>query len=244
MRYALFSDIHGNLEALEAVLADIDREQPDVRLCLGDLVGYGASPNECVERVRGLGIEVLCGNHDHAALGRLDIEFFNENARTAMEWTRRVLTPENLTWLESRPYQSRQDGFLVVHASPGSPEAWDYVLNSADAAEEFRAFAEPLAFIGHSHFPIIYRCAGEIVTELEFPANVSFRLESGVRYIVNVGSVGQPRDSDPRAAWVLYDSERGSLELRRLVYPVARAAEKIVAAGLPAFLSARLEVGM
>lgn len=244
MRCAFFSDIHGNLEALETVLSDIDAQHPDQRICLGDIVGYGASPNECVERVRGLGIEVLCGNHDHAALGRLDIEFFNENARVAMEWTRGVLTPENLAWLESRPYVSRHAGFLAVHASPGEPAAWDYVLSVKDAAEQFLAFTEPLAFIGHSHFPTIFREAGGLISELDFPPNRPFVLESGVRCIVNVGSVGQPRDSDPRASWALYDSESGVLELRRLDYPVARSAEKIVAAGLPAFLAARLEVGM
>ena len=247
MRWAIFSDIHGNLDALDAVLSDIESQKPDRMICLGDVVGYGATPNECVDRVRATGAEVLCGNHDHAATGQLVIDYFNDNARAAIEWTRQALTPESLAWLKERPYEVRHPGFLAVHASPTQPQAWDYILSAHAAAGEFDGFKEPLCFIGHSHFPVIYRQtggAGGRVSELEFPPNQPMALPMGARQIVNVGSVGQPRDNDPRAAWTLFDARAGTLELRRVEYPVQKAAERILAAGLPAFLAARLEVGM
>lgn len=247
MRWAIFSDIHGNLDALDAVLADIETRQPDHLICLGDVVGYGANPNECVARVRASGAEVLCGNHDHAATGQLVIDYFNDNARAAIEWTRNELTPESVAWLKERPYEVRHPGFLAVHASPAQPQAWDYVLSAHAAQAEFDGFKEPLCFIGHSHFPVIYRLtggAGGRVSEHEFPANQPVPLPMGARQIVNVGSVGQPRDNDPRSAWTLFDSRAGFIELCRVEYPVQEAARRILAAGLPPFLAARLEVGM
>jgi diadenosine tetraphosphatase ApaH/serine/threonine PP2A family protein phosphatase len=238
--HAILSDLHGNLEALEAVLADLDRVKPASVVCLGDFVGYGASPNECIERVRPRLEEAVVGNHDLAAVGRLALRGFHDDAAAAARWTDASLTPANRAWLESLPFSKAWRGTRLVHAAPREPAAWRYVLSVRDALDEFEAFEERVCFIGHSHYPCVF--------DLDL-AGIRFRREDqigfapGHRYLVTVGSVGQPRDGDPRACYALYDEGVPALRHVRLEYDVAGAMRRIVEAGLPAFLAERLQWG-
>jgi diadenosine tetraphosphatase ApaH/serine/threonine PP2A family protein phosphatase len=240
MRLGIVSDIHGNLEALETVLADLDRRGVDDLVCLGDFVGYGASPNECVDRLRPRISGAVVGNHDAAAIGRLSLGDFNSDAATAARWTEQALSPETRAYLESLPYTIERGAALLVHASPLEPQAWHYVLSPVDAAEEFGAFDQPICFIGHSHFPGAFEKEGD---SLRYTRVADVETKEGCRYIVNVPSVGQPRDSDPRAGYTVWDSAKGTLEQIRLEYDVDGAMKRIRDAGLPAFLAERLRWG-
>ncbi|HTM56982.1 MAG TPA: metallophosphoesterase family protein [Candidatus Udaeobacter sp.] len=240
MLYAIVSDIHGNLEALEAVLRDLERHRPAHIACLGDFVGYGASPNECIDRLRPLIEAAVVGNHDLAAIGRVRLGGFNSDAAAAARWTDDRLSPENRVWLESLPYALPWRGALLVHASPLHPEDWNYVLTPADAEAEMASCAETLVLIGHSHYPGVF--------ELEqgharYTRAEEVPLRPGRRYLVNVGSVGQPRDGDARAAYLLYDDRERTLRHVRLDYDVDAAMGRIKDAGLPSFLAERLRWG-
>jgi len=241
MRWAIVSDIHSNLEALEAVLADLERERPEAIVCLGDFVGYGASPNECVARLRPLLAAAVAGNHDWAACGRVSVTGFSRDAAQAARWTGSQLTPEHREYLLGLPLAVRWQGALLVHASPASPERWPYVLSPADAAEELGAFDERLGFIGHSHYPGGFDRDG--AGRIQYTREAEIRLEPGHRYLVNVPSVGQPRDGDPRAGYCLVDEEAGVLRQVRIEYDVDGAMRRIHDAGLPRFLSERLLAG-
>jgi diadenosine tetraphosphatase ApaH/serine/threonine PP2A family protein phosphatase len=238
--HAILSDIHGNLEALEAVLADLDRVKPASVVCLGDFVGYGASPNECIDRLRPRLEGAVIGNHDLAAVGKLPLRGFHEDAATAARWTDAALTPENRVYLESLPYQREWRGTRIVHGAPSEPSEWRYVLSARDALAEFGAFTEPVCFIGHSHFPCAF---DRHASELRFLRDDRIPLEPGHRYLVTVGSVGQPRDGDPRACYALYDETAGTIRNVRMEYDVDGAMRRIRAAGLPAFLAERLKWG-
>jgi diadenosine tetraphosphatase ApaH/serine/threonine PP2A family protein phosphatase len=240
MLHAVLSDIHGNLEALDAVLADLDGRRPGSVVCLGDFVGYGASPNECIERVRPRLEAAVVGNHDAVACGRVRLSAFNSDAAAAARWTGGTLTPENRAWLESLPYTQVWRGARIVHASPDEPEEWHYVLSLDEAEHEMEAFAEALCLIGHSHVP---GCFEEDGDRLRYSREPQVRLDPGRRYIVNAGSVGQPRDGDPRAAYLLWDDERRTLSHQRVAYDVETAMRRIREAGLPPFLAERLRWG-
>jgi diadenosine tetraphosphatase ApaH/serine/threonine PP2A family protein phosphatase len=240
MLHAIVSDIHGNLEALEAVLADIERHAPASIVCLGDFVGYGASPNECIDRLRPLIQHAVAGNHDLAACGRLKLSYFNPNAAVAANWTETALTPENREYLRELPFTVQWRDALLVHASPAQPEDWHYVLSPGEAHEEMEAYRETVCFIGHSHFPGTFDRQNDRVRYTRTP---EVRLEKGHRYLVNVGSVGQPRDSDPRAAYLLYDERDRVLRHVRLEYDISGAMKRILDAGLPRFLAERLQWG-
>jgi len=240
VRCAVLSDIHGNLEALEAVLADVAALRPDRIVCLGDFVGYGASPNECIARLRPLVAEAVAGNHDLAACGRLRLGYFNDAAAEAARWTDVSLTPEHRAYLHALPYEARLPGARLVHASPAAPTGWHYVLSTRDAEEEMAAFDEPLCFIGHSHYPGLFEKDGRTV---RYTRDAEVAMRPGRKYLVNVGSVGQPRDGDPRAAWLLWDEAGRRLVHRRLVYDVEAAGRRIIEAGLPRFLADRLQWG-
>ncbi len=224
MRYAVLSDIHANLEALQAVLADAAR-RTDAVLCLGDLVGYGADPVACIEIVAERAQSIVCGNHEHAVAGLIDLEWFNVHARAAAEWTRERLDDDHKTYLASLPLVAEVGDATLVHASPDRPGDWEYLLS----------------FVGHSHLAGMWSL-GSSGPEHRAGA-VDLELERGRRYLVNVGSVGQPRDRDPRAAYAIWDSERGTVAIRRVVYDVATAREKILLGGLPRFLADRLAWG-
>jgi diadenosine tetraphosphatase ApaH/serine/threonine PP2A family protein phosphatase len=241
VRIAVLSDIHGNLEALEAVLAEVDRSGVDLLYSLGDIVGYGPSPAACLEIVRRCAAVSLMGNHDAAVAGLTSHEDFNEFARSAVEWTTARLDAGQIEYLELLPFTHRSPELLLVHASPIEPEHWHYIHGMADIAVHFAAFAERLCFVGHSHRPGIYAIGGDGSVERrgEFES-----LQPGLRYLVNAGSVGQPRDRDPRASYVIYDAAVETVEVRRVAYPVERTQERMQAAGIPAFLIDRIAAGV
>ena len=241
MRWAVVSDIHANLEALDAVLADLERQRPGAIVCLGDFVGYGASPNECIERLRPLLAAAVIGNHDLAACRGDGLEWFTGDAARAARWTDTVLTPAHRDWLLGLPYTAVYRGTRLVHASPAHPEEWSYVLSAGDAEAELAAFAEPVGFIGHSHFPGAFE--RDATGGVRYTREPLVTMASGCRYLVNVPSVGQPRDADPRAGYLMVDEEARTLAHVRLGYDVGAARRRIEAAGLPRFLGARLERG-
>ena len=240
MRYAVLSDIHGNLEALEAVLADA-ATRTDTLLCLGDLVGYGADPVACVEMVAGRAQTITLGNHEQAVAGGLDLDWFNPHARAAAEWTRERLDEDHLRYLTALPLIAEVGDATLVHASPDRPDEWDYLISAEDGFNAFSAFATRLCFVGHSHLPGAWSLGSSGPEHL--PGSIDLSLERGRRYIVNVGSVGQPRDRDPRASYAIWDRAARRVAIRRVPYDLAEARRKIVAAGLPRFLADRLQRG-
>jgi diadenosine tetraphosphatase ApaH/serine/threonine PP2A family protein phosphatase len=239
MRYAIISDIHSNLEALQAVIEDIESQAVDQVLCLGDVVGYGADPNECVRLVRDLAAEIVAGNHDHAAVGMTDISYFNPHAKRAVSWTAKALTLEHARFFCKLPYTLTVDDLFLVHATPSDPPAWNYLLTAGMAEAEFAEFEEPICLIGHSHQPLIFSTDGGTLPWRGEKLSCS----ADQKYIVNVGSVGQPRDGDPRACYALVDASEKTLALRRVSYDVRAAQRKILQAGLPPVLAVRLANG-
>ncbi|HLF13589.1 MAG TPA: metallophosphoesterase family protein [Bacteroidota bacterium] len=232
MRIAIISDIHSNLEALNRALKEIEREKVDEIICLGDIVGYGANPNECVDIVKELSPHVLLGNHDEAAIDLSKTEFFNPFARIAAEWTGDTLTEENKDYIAGLPLILERNGIFLVHASPVHPQEWNYILTPSDAAENFPAMPSEVCFIGHSHVP-------EVFGEDLWTRNVV----KGEKFIVNVGSIGQPRDGNPKLSFGIFDTELWSYRNLRLDYDIELAAFKIKKAGLPKNLADRLFVG-
>jgi diadenosine tetraphosphatase ApaH/serine/threonine PP2A family protein phosphatase len=240
MLHAVVSDIHGNLEALEAVLADIERRAVGSIACLGDFVGYGASPNPCIDALRDRIDLAVAGNHDLAACGRLKLGYFNPDAAEAARWTDVQLTPENREYLKALPFTAVWRELLLVHSTPSDPSEWHYVLSPADAAEELESFDRQTCLIGHSHVPGAFESNGKSV---RYTRDAEIALAEGRRYLVNVASVGQPRDGDPRAGYLLYDDANRTLTHVRLDYDVESAMLRIVSAGLPRFLAERLRWG-
>ncbi len=240
MRYAVLSDIHANLEALRAVLADA-APRTDALLCLGDLVGYGADPVACVEIVAARAQTLVCGNHEKAVAGLIDLDWFNAHARAAAEWTRERLDADHQAYLAALPLVAQVGDATLVHASPDRPDEWDYLLTAQDGFDAFAAFTTRLCFVGHSHLAGAWSL-GSAGPEHRAGA-VDLELERGRRYLVNVGSVGQPRDRDPRASYAIWDVERGTISTRRVVYDVGSTREKILRGGLPRFLADRLAWG-
>lgn len=237
---AVISDIHGNLEALDAVLADAKREAVTGIVCLGDVVGYGADPNECMERVRAAAKASVLGNHDAAASDLRLSDNFNEVARAAIRWTRDHLSKENLEVLRSLPYDFVEDDTRYVHASPDDPPAWHYILTEQEAWNAFEACPEPVCFVGHSHVPLrVMLRRGR----LEVAEDEVVEMRNEERALVNVGSVGQPRDGDWRASYGLWDAAARRVIARRVEYDLDTAAQKIVKAGLPEILAKRLRLG-
>jgi diadenosine tetraphosphatase ApaH/serine/threonine PP2A family protein phosphatase len=244
VRYLILSDIHANLEALEAVLGAA-RSTWDRALVLGDLVGYGADPNEVIERVLALNpAAVIRGNHDKAACGVDDASAFNHLARRAAEWTYETLTDEHREWLRDLPAGPAiiDDLLEICHGAPFDEDA--YIFDGRDAARAFDTSTRQVCLFGHTHLPVIFlhsetRFEGTVPEGEEFPLPI----EPDVRYLVNPGSVGQPRDGDPRAAFAIFDEDNHSLLLRRVEYAVATAQQKITAAGLPSSLANRLGLG-
>lgn len=240
MRYAILSDVHANLEALEAVLRDMQRHRADKTLFLGDAVGYGPDPNECVELLKRNCDVLLAGNHDLAAIGRTPFENFNEYARAAVLWTRTVLTEKSRELLGGLPteHKLKKEQILLVHATPKEPEAWHYLLTLWDAEMNFHYFEERLCLLGHSHQPFIIERlpSGEMLTYRDRAT-----IGKSKRYIINAGSVGQPRDRDSRASYLILDDEKA--EFFRVAYDLRKTQEKMAAAGLPMPLIERLSRG-
>jgi diadenosine tetraphosphatase ApaH/serine/threonine PP2A family protein phosphatase len=240
VRYLILSDIHANWVALEAVLADAP--DFDELWCLGDLVGYGPDPNECVERIREFSCLCLAGNHDWATLGRLDLETFNTDARVANTWTQAQLTPEARDYLSGLPTHEERDGFFVAHASPREP-VWEYILDANLACANFPHFDAPVCLVGHTHIPVIFSLNEEEAhCETLLPPETPLKLGEH-RMIINPGSVGQPRDGDPRASYAMLDLDDMTWEFRRVPYAVEITQERMRARGLPRRLIDRLAVG-
>ncbi|MBV8356179.1 MAG: metallophosphoesterase family protein [Candidatus Eremiobacteraeota bacterium] len=241
MRWAIVSDVHGNLEALEAALERLDAA--DGLLCLGDTVGYGPNPNECIERIRGRASAAILGNHDVAAIDNFGLDWFNPAAREAIRWTQTVLAPENAQWLNSLGYEHRDAGYLMVHGAPG-PDYFDYILDKDAARRAFEATDAGLIFIGHTHIAEVYAYHRDgTIVHRHYQSRGTLALEEDVRYIVNAGSVGQPRDLNPQGSFGWYDNEARTITISRFDYPIGRVQEKIEAAHLPETLARRLLVG-
>lgn len=244
MRYAILGDIHSNWAALEAVLQDIETIGVDVLLCVGDVVGYGGSPGEVIQILRETNVTVVKGNHDAAATGELDLRLFNPFARTAAEWTTGVLNEDELEWLRDLPLVSHQQHCAVAHGTFVNPERYDYIQCTEDADPSLEEMSMQVCFVGHTHVPV------SLLRPADNPHRTAYTIEEDVhlsdvcRALINVGSVGQPRDEDPRAAWGLYDSAAEHFHLSRVEYDVAREASRIRAAGLPTILADRLFLGI
>lgn len=240
MRFAIVSDVHGNLEALTAVFERIGPD--DGVLCLGDIVGYGPNPNECLALLRNRATSTVLGNHDVAAIDNHGLAYFNPNARAAIDWTQRVLDPDHIAWLDGLSYEVRTPEYLLVHGAP--VDYFAYILDKAAAAQAFKATDAPLIFVGHTHVADYYSLAADgTIGHAFFQRGGRIDLEPGVRYLINAGSVGQPRDLNPDASFVFYDSDARTIEWVRVPYAVARTQEKIGAAHLPDALARRLTVG-
>lgn len=245
MRYAVLGDIHSNLAAFEAVLQDIEvRGGCDQIWCLGDVVGYGSEPRECIELLRSHNHLCIAGNHDWAAIGKIDTSDFNPVAAWACQWTAQQLTEEDINYLESLPLRLCQNNFTLVHGSPRRP-IWEYLLSTRAAQENFNYFDTPYCFIGHSHVPLVFEYVnktGNCVIR-EFPKGVGMKLEDR-RLIINPGGVGQPRDGDPRASYSIYDAEAQVVYRYRVEYDIETTQKKMMQAGLPLPLISRLSYGM
>ncbi len=233
MRLAIISDIHGNLEALTTALELIKKHAADEIVCLGDVVGYGANPNECLTIVRERCSVILRGNHDAAAVDLSVADQFTINARLAAIWTNNVLLKENKELLETLPLTKSRGDILLAHGSPYEPEEWHYIISEYEAKEAFQAFAEQLCFVGHSHIPVIFSEKG--TTAL---------VARGDRFIINVGSIGQPRDGNPQLSFGIFDTSSWTYENIRAEYDIPAAAQKIRKAGLPRALADRLMFGV
>jgi predicted phosphodiesterase len=239
MRIALLSDIHANLTALDAVLATIG--SVDTVWHLGDVVGYGPDPDGVVERLVSIGAIGVRGNHDAAAVGGREIEWFNPDARRAMEWTRRVIEPATRVWLEALPERRSNGHFTLIHGSPRDP-TWEYVTSAAVAAAGMAALQTRHGLHGHTHVPLAWRSTGgqaEIIDPIRTPV---LQLDDRA-VLLNPGSVGQPRDGDPRASWALLDTDLGTCAWHRVTYDIRAVQQAMAAVGLPAWLISRLEVG-
>ena len=241
MRYGIFSDIHANLEALEAVLAELEEAHVDEILCLGDVVGYGPNPNECIALVKEKVAFCLAGNHDVAPLGKLDVQYFNYVARKAIEWTAKELTSESQAFLQSLPMTRAYETFFIVHSTPLEPEKWGYILSMGDAEDNFAGFTQQTCFVGHSHSAWCVEKSAD--GHHEGRENYPILLNDSARYLINVGSVGQPRDRNPAAALGILDVENKTYELRRVPYDIPATQRKILEAGLPELLAERLALG-
>lgn len=235
MKIAIIADIHGNLEALEKTFSILKTKQTDHMVCLGDVVGYGANPNECLALVRENISDILFGNHDQAAVDLTGADRFNQYALASARWTNQQLTEENRQFLGQLPYTLELEGLFFVHASPYQPEEWHYIISSADARDNFDHFHQPICFIGHSHVAGMFSANHLAARGKE--------IQRGEKYIINVGSIGQPRDGDWRLSFGIFDTEQWNYENVRSEYDVDAASRKILDAGLPRLLAERLFVG-
>jgi diadenosine tetraphosphatase ApaH/serine/threonine PP2A family protein phosphatase len=242
LRTLFFSDVHGNLEALEAVLADAAMRGYEAAVCLGDIVGYAADPEACVRIVSSIpGISAVLGNHDAAVLEPECRPYLNPVAQAGVRYAERTLSPESVRYLRSLPVAIESgDGYVAVHSSPYKPEEWCYVLEPMEALDALRAMTLPIAFIGHTHYPAVHDRGGAM---LPFLPGQPVVFQPGEKYVVNVGSVGQPRDGDPRSAYTIFDGRARTAEVFRVEYDVDAAALKILEAGLPAMLADRIRRG-
>ncbi len=239
MKYALISDVHANLEALEAVMSEIESMKIEHILCLGDAIGYGANPEECAQIIREKCDICLMGNHEAAVIGNLDISYFTQYAKDAALWTRNHISESTLRWANNLPLISNIYNFTLIHGSLYQPEMFNYVQTIADAEFNFKVMETDILFLGHSHQPLAF-----FNTEpMTYTLGPEIELDNSDKVIVNIGSVGQPRDENPLSCFAVYDSEENIVELIRVEYDHTKTANKILAAGLPEALAIRLSIG-
>lgn len=242
MKYGIYSDIHGNLEALDRVLESMNRLGVERKVCLGDIVGYGPFPNECAEKVAKESDIVILGNHDSVAVGNESSEDWNNyNAQKAIEWTAKTLSSSNAEWLKGLPFMVSEGPLCFVHASPWEPAQWRYVSSLDDAVDAFSFFTEKMCFIGHTHWPIIVIMEGE--QSFRVSETLFHTLRPNQRLLVNDGSVGQPRDRNPLASWCLCDTEKMTIEIVRVAYDISKTQAAMRKLGLADFLINRLSEG-
>ncbi len=244
MKYGILGDIHSNLSALEKVLGLLDEEQVDELISVGDVVGYGAAPKECIRLLRERGVWVVQGNHDAACVGALDDRYFNPYARAAVQWTREHLDADELDWLRSLPLTLEREHCQVAHGTLFRPELFDYVLSPTDANPSLEVMTKRVAFVGHSHIPIGLLRFRDAPRQTAYTTDPEIDLSNVERALINVGSVGQPRDEEPRTAYALYDTERDLVRIQRTSYDIEREASRIREAGLPEVLAERLSLGI
>lgn len=240
MRWGVLSDIHANYEALKAVLNALVKEGIDRYLCLGDIVGYAADPGKCIAETKRLNPVTIAGNHDWASVNLFDITYFNAHAQAAILWTRQNLSYEDKEFLKNLELIYQEQDLTLVHGSLHNPEKFEYILDIPSAARTFALCKTKICFIGHSHTPVIFVKEGQNYT---FTFQEKLKLQTAQSYIVNAGSIGQPRDGDPQASYVVYDSENKELQIKRVAYDVRKAQDKIIKAGLPRILADRLAIG-
>jgi len=242
LRYAILSDIHGNLEAFRAVLEDAAAQRVQEIVFLGDIVGYGGNPKECIDLLRENTHAIVAGNHDWGVAGKTNIAYFNSIAQAAISWTVSQLNSEDKEFLAQLPLTREEESFTCVHATPINPNKWHYIFSKKEAARNIQALEHKICFVGHSHIPIIFALNryGELLFATKFSA---ITLEEQTRFLINVGSVGQPRDANPEAAYGILDAEKREFSLHRVKYDVAHAQRKIILAGLPPVLADRIALG-
>lgn len=239
MKYAILADIHANLEALEVVLNDAREQNCSHYACLGDVVGYNANPKECLDKIRDMEMPCVKGNHDEYCSIESNLEGFNPHAAEAIHWTRAQLTEEDREWLRNLKYIRLVASYSIVHATLDGPQRWGYVFDRLAAAASFTYQNTSVCFFGHTHVPVAF-IRDSVVRGGTYS---KFKIEPGRKYFINVGSVGQSRDGVPKATYVIYNMDEGSVELRRLDYDIAKTQAKIRAAGLPERLAERLALG-
>jgi predicted phosphodiesterase len=243
MKIALVSDIHANIEALEAVLSDIKSRNVDEILCLGDIVGYGANPNECIELVKESCSLVLLGNHDAAAVGLLSTQHFNIHAKIAIEWTTDNLKKWGHDYLSTLPLKETKFSHTFVHATPYEPNMWYYITSLEEAAFNFQFFETPFCFVGHTHIPIIIVLEQEKEVYVHPGESLEYGALTNVRFLINEGSVGQPRDRNPKSCYGIIDTDAKTFTYHRVAYDVQKAQAKMRKIKMPEFLITRLEEG-
>lgn len=239
MKYAILGDIHANLEALSAVLEDAEKQGATHYACTGDIVGYNANPRECLQRLRRLGCTAVQGNHDYYAACNESMELFTPTAQKSIRWTRRQLSPFERRYLRRLPLVTDVENFTIVHSSLGNPRRWNYVFKPKAADANFRNQSKPVCFFGHTHVPLAFvkdKTLGKGLYE-------TLHIRPGRQYLINVGSVGQPRDRNPKAAYAIYDQEAQTVAMHRVEYDVESAQKKVRAAGLPFRNALRLAQG-
>lgn len=239
MKYAIIADLHANLEALEVVLNDAREQSCTHYCCLGDVVGYNANPKECLDIVRDMNMPCVKGNHDEYCSLESNLEGFNPHAAEAIQWTRNQLTDEDRDWLRNLKYIRMVASFSIVHATLDGPQRWGYVFDRLAAAASFTYQNTSVCFFGHTHVPVAFIRD----TVVRGGTYSKFKIEPGRKYFINVGSVGQSRDGVPKATYVVYNMDEGTVDLRRLDYDIAKTQAKIRAAGLPERLAERLDLG-
>ncbi|MGA2867826.1 MAG: metallophosphoesterase family protein [Verrucomicrobiota bacterium] len=239
MKYAIIADIHGNLDAFQVVLDDIRAQNATNIVCLGDVVGYNARPKECLKIVRDMNIPTVKGNHDEYCSSDSQLEGFNPHAADAVHWTRNQLDEDDKKWLRELKYTRMAANFTMVHATLDAPDRWGYVFDKLAAAASFPYQTTQMCFFGHTHVPVAFMRD----TVVRGGTYSKFKIDPSKKYFINVGAVGQPRDNNPKAAYVIFDMDAGTIELRRLEYDIAAAQAKIREAGLPERLAERLAYG-